>query len=422
MKRAEVFLEATRKSYELINSYWLKCEARLSPKFFSRERKVGFSDIVMFILSFAKKTLQLELDSFFRIVKDGNMSITKQAFSAARQKISPTVFRTLQNEMVELFYTASDVRTYRGYRLLAIDGTTLEMKNSKELRDAFGFARNNAEPTARARASALYDIENDIIVDAQLTHYDDSEKNLVQKHLERLKSIRKERELILFDRGYPSKELIASLLGDKIEFVMRTTSWFIKEVRDAKGNDTVVDVVSGKKQYKIRVLKIILCTGEEEILITSLLNKDMTVEDFKALYFKRWGIEVKYDELKNKLQLENFTGETPIAVEQDFYASMYLTNMVSFAKMHANEKIAESGEKKVTKHEYKVNVNVLIGKLKDNLIVMMLEESERKRKRIFNQVMQEIIRNRVPVRPGRQRKRSKKFVRDKFPINQKQCL
>lgn len=30
-----------------------------------------------------------------------------------------------------------------------------------------------------------------------------------------------------------------------------------------------------------------------------------------------------------------------IAIEQDFYATMYLTNMVSLAKQDANEKIAE---------------------------------------------------------------------------------
>jgi hypothetical protein len=37
----------------------------------------------------------------------------------------------------------------------------------------------------------------------------------------------------------------------------------------------------------------------------------------------RWGIEMKYDELKDRLQIENFTGTTKIAIEQDFYSTIY---------------------------------------------------------------------------------------------------
>ncbi|WP_139339560.1 transposase [Bacillus dakarensis] len=53
----------------------------------------------------------------------------------------------------------------------------------------------------------------------------------------------------------------------------------------------------------------------------------MDIQSFKSLYFKRWGIETKYDELKSKLQIQKFTGDTPVSVEQDFYASMFLSNI-----------------------------------------------------------------------------------------------
>jgi len=39
---------------------------------------------------------------------------------------------------------------------------------------------------------------------------------------------------------------------------------------------------------------------------------------FKSLYFKRWGIETKYDELKNKFGLQKFTGDTPIRLNKSF--------------------------------------------------------------------------------------------------------
>ena len=53
----------------------------------------------------------------------------------------------------------------------------------------------------------------------------------------------------------------------------------------------------------------------------------------------RWGIEIKYDELKNRLQIENFTGTTKIAIEQDFYATIYLSNMVEMARSRSDELI-----------------------------------------------------------------------------------
>jgi hypothetical protein len=97
----------------------------------------------------------------------------------------------------------------------------------------------------------------------------------------------------------------------------------------------------------MRVLKFELNSGIIETLITNIFDEDFTVADFKELYFKRWSIEVKYNEIKNKLQIENFTGETPIAIEQDFYATMYLANMVALAKKDANQVIEEEIERNV---------------------------------------------------------------------------
>jgi hypothetical protein len=104
--------------------------------------------------------------------------------------------------------------------------------------------------------------------------------------------------------------------------------------------------------------------------------------------------------LKNRLQIENFTGEITIAIEQDFYATIYLSNMVSLAKMDANAINYEETKDKHLKYEYKVNTNVLIGKLKNSLVSMLLEESPRKRSKVLKQIMKEISHNIIPIRPG----------------------
>ena len=48
---------------------------------------------------------------------------------------------------------------------------------------------------------------------------------------------------------------------------------------------------------------------------------------FKELYFLRWGIETYYDELKNKIKLEHFTGYSKTSVLQDFFCAVFITNL-----------------------------------------------------------------------------------------------
>ena len=98
---------------------------------------------------------------------------------------------------------------------------------------------------------------------------------------------------------------------------------------------------------------------------------------------------------------------------------MYLTNLVALTKMDADEQIHEENQTKELKYEYQTNTNILIGKLKDRLVLMLLVRSGRKRTKILNKIMHEIIRNTVPIRPERTNPRIKKKVRDRYPMNQK---
>lgn len=176
----------------------------------------------------------------------------------------------------------------------------------------------------------------------------------------------------------------------------------MKAVVNAKHQDQIIKVIYKNEIIKIRVLKFELDSGITETLITNVFDETFSILDFKELYFKRWGIEVKYNELKNRLQLENFSGETPIAIKQDFYATMYLSNMVALAKKDTDAIINENNGDKELKYEYKVNTNILIGKLKNSLVIMLLEEKPRKRSKIFKKIMREISRNVIPIRPKRE--------------------
>ncbi|MGL5084230.1 MAG: transposase, partial [Clostridium sp.] len=232
-------------------------------------------------------------------------------------------------------------------------------------------------------------------------------------------------DLILFDRGYPSREFISFIEDINIKYLMRVSTAFLKVVVNAPGADQIVESKYKNKLLKMRVLKFKLNSGVTEILITNIFDKDgesFTVEDFKKLYFKRWGIEVKYNEIKNKLQIENFTGKTSISIEQDFYATIYLTNMVALSKKDANKIIEEKNKDKNLKYEYKVNTNILIGKLKNSLILMIIEKKTRKRKKILKQITVEISRNTVPIRPDRKFARRMTLKANKNALNTKRSI
>jgi len=418
------FTKAIELSKDIISDIDFMLNTRLKNTYFTRGTgKLNFENLLLFILNFVKKSLQLELDNFFKNVVRGDFKITKQAYSQARKKISPDAFKIMDRKVVEWLYSnENNYKTYKGYRLSAIDGTVLELNNSKILREEYGYVENKTTQVARALASGIYDIENNIMLTTKITKYRTSERDLAKDLIDQLKDIGLKNDLILFDRGYPSKDFIEYLETTGISYLMRVSKYFILEVNEALKNDQTVEFSSNGQIIKARVVRVILSNGTEEILITNLFEDSLTTEDLKVLYFKRWGIETKFKEVKCCLQNENFTGDSKISVEQDFYASMYLINMALIAKNDANENIAETNSNKNLKYEYKTNTNVLIGKLKDSLVIMLLENEPSKRNKMLDSIMGEIQRNLTPIRNDRSYVRNTVLKTNKHSLNRKRCL
>jgi hypothetical protein len=108
---------------------------------------------------------------------------------------------------------------------------------------------------------------------------------------------------------------------------------------------------------------------------------------FKALYFKRWAVETKYDEVKQKLEVENFSGILADNIRQDFYAAMTLANIAGGLYEEAQEWVEEEQGGKGNKWKYQVDVNHEIGVLKDRLIVMLLEKNGQRRGAMFEEII-----------------------------------
>ena len=306
--------------------------------------------------------------------------------------------------------------------MLSIDGSITEIPNTASNREYFGYYHNQSDrQQARAMSCVIYDIENDYILESDIRTWKAAERDLAKELIERLEAKGFKNDLFLFDRGYPSKDMFEFLENKKLKYLMRVkVNKFQPELDSANEPDQVITLAHKNSTLKLRVINVILSTGEIEKLVTNIMDTGFTVEEFKTLYFKRWGIEVKYSQLKSRYELENFSGVTPIAIMQDFYATIYLSNLMAMAKAEANEN-AESN-KEGLKYEYKVNMNILISKMTRTLIECFYEDDLEERIRLFDKAMENITKNLVPIRPGRSFMRREPSRKNKYPVNKKRSL
>lgn len=344
------------------------------------------------------KSIQCKLNSFFDQLNDkiekGVEYTSSSAFTLARKNISHTGFIEMTQKISNDFYNPNEnqewFQTWEWYTVCAVDGSKIRLPNNDKIKKEFWEIQNMNQtgklPSyAWCTLSVMYDVCNRIAIDSILDSKG-NERALLEQHFENIKdyTIKKTKILLLLDRWYPWKEMFWEILENNIDFVVRLSSWHrfggMNELfeKDCQIQEKTIDIQiskSGKdtRSIKLRFVRVVLKTGEIEILATSLLdNERYKVENFKDLYFLRWGIETYYDVLKNNLSLENFTWTSPESVKQDIFSSIFLSNMESIMTKEMNEKMAKESKEKNLKHTKKVNKSVAIHTLKNNVIDLFL--------------------------------------------------
>ena len=120
-------------STDFIYSFATKEKYRLNKKDFTRNRKLPFEALVLLMLKLLRRTIQLELNSFFKelsgAISASKQKLTSSAFVQSRKKLNPDLFYDLNNLIATEYYIDNDdkVNLYKGLRVLAIDGSTLNL-------------------------------------------------------------------------------------------------------------------------------------------------------------------------------------------------------------------------------------------------------------------------------------------------------
>ncbi len=75
-------------------------------------------------------------------------------------KLSAQTFIRLNDRLVEQFYADGQFRHRKGYLLLGVDGSTIQLPTSDEITDVYGGQPGASFPMARA--SVVFDVQNEI--------------------------------------------------------------------------------------------------------------------------------------------------------------------------------------------------------------------------------------------------------------------
>ena len=406
----------------MIFDKFFKQRHRINSKAFTRNRALPFAIVVASVLRNSLKSLQNVVNE---LMTDCNRSpVSGSAYSLARYKLKHTAFIELNRKaIVETVYADGQYHRFRGMRVLGVDGSKILLPDSKDVRAEFGTASYSQGADSEiqgehpfALASVLYDVLNRVVLTAELGKADAYEVDLAVQHLEHACP----GDLLVMDRNYPSYRMLAELTRRDLDFVIRCSSSSFSAARKmfkGKGPDTQIVRLhpsAGRltqirelglpQTLTVRFVRVRLNTGEWEVLVTSLIDEqNFPTEDFRELYYLRWGVETFYGVLKTRLGLENFTGIKAEAVRQDFFSTLYLSGLESVLTADAQAQL----DMRETLYPQKVNRAVSFNAIKNQALSLLLSDNSEDMDQLFERLTLLFLQSPCSVRPDRSPHRKK---------------
>ena len=178
----------------------------VSDRNFIRTRKLPFARLVLLIIKLCKKTLSIELEKFFEEM-GGSMSCSVSAFTQQRLKLEPVFFYFWNIVLHGSYYLhyGNAVRRWKGYRLIAADGSSISLINNPALCQHFGGQSNQQTNFVLAKTFFHYDVLNELILLPQIKPYRYGELNMAYDAIDSIE----EDMLMLYDRNFSNYKMVA---------------------------------------------------------------------------------------------------------------------------------------------------------------------------------------------------------------------
>ena len=358
--------------------------------------KLSFYDTMRMIIGMGKGSTNDEIMDYFDL--DPDCIPSQSAFCQRRSQISLSAFEYLFSEFSSSFPRTTN--KFKDHCILACDGchvvyTTnseiIEDYNIPRLIDYKGYNHMHLNGFVDVISKAFLDI---VIQPGQ--HPD--EREAFHTMLDHFQPDDPEKYIITADRGYESYDLLFHCELKHLNYVFRMKapsssksllSSYISELPDDQEEFDVTikrfftdkytsimkdqsDVYHYMNPYKniphfqqllndkhlyfmqFRVVKIKVAENTYEYMITNLPHT-FVLEDIKACYHWRWGIEISFRYLKHANGLLYFHSKKPEFLKQEIYANLILYNFGIFLANEAAEENLKKKRKKGNKYNYEID-------------------------------------------------------------------
>ena len=283
---------------------------------------------------------------------------TKSAFIQQRQKIAPEAFRAIFDEFTG---SIKMKKSFRGYRLLACDGTSVNLPRNPADTATSVYTNPKADSFNILHVNVLYDLMNkiytDYTIDLGIAFHESAALTCMAGKLPK-----PGKTILVADRGYGylttiyrlseigtyfvlrckdvhSNSFLAGMAPPDEEFDMDISKILTRCHKKEYRSNPEYMVISGRnsldfsdnKCYPVsfRACRFRLPSGAYECLVTNLPRSDFTVSDLKQIYQMRWGVETSFRDLKYSMGLMYFHSKKLHSVLQEIHAAFIMMNFCS---------------------------------------------------------------------------------------------
>jgi hypothetical protein len=253
--------------------------------------------------------------------------------SQARTRLGWEPLRQLHDEVVRpVAVAATKGAWYRGWRLVSIDGSTLDVADERGNSEAFGRPGASRGESAYPKIRFVSLVENGthVLFGSRMADYATSEVALAKTVLPSLTR----GMLCLADRGFFGFEMWKQAVATGADQLWRVRKNIILPCEKRQPDGSYLSRIYPSQQDQrhsrngvvVRIIEYRLegVEGAEPLyrLATTILDHELVpAAEMAALYHERWEIETAFDELKTHLRGAHIVlrSKTPDLVRQEFY-------------------------------------------------------------------------------------------------------
>ena len=383
--KTEAIKQALNDAIQVITDYKWLYSVRPG-KDNTRNRKFPFKKMVSSILAFRGGTLNREIMDFFGL--DPRIG-SSSAFIQQRAKILPEAFECLFH-----YFTSKvdESKLYRGLRLLAVDGSDLQIAANPNDPESYYPGVNGQKSYNLLHINAMYDLLQHTYMDATIQKSRNSDESGALTDMVDRSDIKQ--AILLADRNYESYNNLAHIQEKGWYFLIRIkdntkgiTSGLLLPDKDEydvpfqihltrKQTNSVKHLLKDKNHYKLvastqrfdylpqtsrkhdpavfydlsfRIVRFPLSDTMCETIITNLDAEKYPLSEIKRLYAMRWGIETSFRNLKHTLGLLHLHAKKVEFILQEIFAKL---TMYNFCELITQSVVIQQEQKK---YAYKVN-------------------------------------------------------------------